>query len=84
MGNVQFVVDAAGALWGQVVLRGPDGEEVSWEIRGCGSPDLAVVDALARCQLLASRHGWSLAVRDAGSELDGLLDLVGLGWLTDP
>jgi hypothetical protein len=43
-----------------------------------GRHDLALVDALARLQLVAHRLGCSVRVRDPGDELRGLLDLVGL------
>ena len=41
-------------------------------------PDLSVVDALARLQLMAERFGYSLRVRGASAELLELLELAGL------
>ena len=41
-------------------------------------PDLAVVDALARCLLEARRAGCSIGLRHPCPELGALLDLVGL------
>jgi hypothetical protein len=40
--------------------------------------DLALVDALARLQLAARRHGRSLQLREPCQEVCELLDLVGL------
>ena len=40
--------------------------------------DLALIDGLARLQLLAGRLGWSLRVRNPHHDLCGLLDLGGL------
>jgi hypothetical protein len=42
------------------------------------SPDVLTVDALARLQLSARRHGRQLRVRHASDELQDLIDLVGL------
>jgi anti-anti-sigma regulatory factor len=41
-------------------------------------PDLALVDALLRLQLAASRRGAALRLVDVSEELRGLLELVGL------
>jgi hypothetical protein len=41
-------------------------------------PDLALVDTLARLQLIARRRGGSVLVRDASPDLRQLLHLVGL------
>jgi ABC-type transporter Mla MlaB component len=61
-----------------VLVRG--GAEVAcWPLWGCGRPDLATVDVLARLQLAARRLGCSIGLRDASVELLELLDLVGLG-----
>jgi anti-anti-sigma regulatory factor len=40
--------------------------------------DLAVVNALARLQLTARRHGFTVCLVDPSEELRGLLELVGL------
>ena len=40
--------------------------------------DITLVGALARIQLVARRQGRRVHVRDAGPELRGLLELVGL------
>ena len=42
------------------------------------SVDLALVDALARLQLVANRLGGTIVLRDPSRELRDLLDLVGL------
>ncbi len=41
-------------------------------------PDLALVDALARLQLIARRRGWRLRARGVPDELLVLLELAGL------
>jgi hypothetical protein len=61
-----------------VLVRG-DIELASWPLRSGGSPDLAVVNELARLQLVAQRLGWSILLIDTAVELSDLLDLVGLG-----
>ena len=42
------------------------------------SPDLALVESLARLQLRARRRGERVALRNVSDELRGLLELVGL------
>lgn len=44
-----------------------------------GVVDLELVDALARLQLVALRHGATIALRGAGNDLVALLRLAGLG-----
>lgn len=43
--------------------------------------DLALVDALARLQLEASRLGWAIRLQGPCADLRALLDLVGLAGL---
>jgi hypothetical protein len=62
-----------------VVLVGGDGDVARWPLAGWGRPDLAVVDELARLQLVARRLGWEIWLRGACDELSELLDLLGLG-----
>lgn len=70
---------AAVAVWGLVVFVGSDGAEIAaWVMGGPGVPDLEAVDALARWQLWAGRHGGSICLRDVCGELGELLDLAGL------
>jgi hypothetical protein len=45
---------------------------------GALAPDVAAVDALARLQLTARRLGHEILLRDASTELQELLDFVGL------
>lgn len=69
----------SGDGWTKVVLRSSNGAEVaSWPLASGDRPDLATIDTLARLQLVARRLGASVRLRDAGAELLGLLDLVGL------
>jgi hypothetical protein len=42
------------------------------------SPDLGLVDMLARLQVAAHRYGWSIRVQATSRELCELLDFVGL------
>jgi ABC-type transporter Mla MlaB component len=55
----------------------PD-EIVVVDVSGLTSVDLAAVDALARLELAARRHGSRVRLRGAGSELQDLLALTGL------
>jgi hypothetical protein len=62
-----------------VLMR--DGREVAeWPLPTDNSTevDLSVVDGLVRLQLAARRFGCSIRVRDACSDLRGLLELTGL------
>ncbi|MFD7899305.1 STAS domain-containing protein [Streptomyces sp. NPDC059743] len=59
-------------------LYGTGAAEAICDVGGLGPPDLAAVDALARLQLTARRHGCRVRLRGAGRELRLLLDLVGL------
>ena len=45
---------------------------------GALAPDAAAVDALARLQLSARRLGHEILLRDASTELQELLEFVGL------
>ena|SRR4051812_8862457 len=42
------------------------------------SPNAVAVDALARLELAARRHGWRIVLRGACPELTGLIELMGL------
>jgi hypothetical protein len=66
-----------------VVVVAGDDEVVVARLAG-RRPDLALVDALARLQLEAKRHGRSVRVRNPCPALWDLLDLVGLTDLIDP
>jgi hypothetical protein len=66
-----------------VLVRG-DAEMASWPLPAGRSPDLSVVDRLARLQVAARRAGCSVRLRDAPSQLRELIDLAGLsGIVTD-
>jgi hypothetical protein len=45
---------------------------------GLYQPDLDVVDALARLQLVVRRQGWAVCLRHPCEELTALLELAGL------
>ncbi len=67
-----------------VVLGRGDVDVATWPLETGGRCDLEVVDELARMALGARRLGCSLRLRNAGAQLSGLLDLVGLGELITP
>jgi hypothetical protein len=61
-----------------VVLTCSGDDVAIWTITSWDQRDLAIVNALARLQLLAHRIGCTIEVRDPSPELTGLLDLAGL------
>jgi hypothetical protein len=60
-----------------VLVRG-GAEVASWPLPEGPSPDLSVIDRLARLQLAARRLGCSIRLRDAPGRLRELIDLAGL------
>ncbi|MFJ9946709.1 STAS domain-containing protein [Kitasatospora sp. NPDC091207] len=59
--------------------RGPTtGPPLTCDVRALTSPDLAVVDALARLRLAAGRHGVRVVLTNASSPLRELLAFTGL------
>jgi hypothetical protein len=61
-----------------VVVVIDDGTEVIVGRMDACRPDLAMVAVLARLNMAARRHSWSLRVLDAPPELRGLVELCGL------
>jgi hypothetical protein len=61
-----------------VVLSCAGDEVAIWAMRNWDQRDLAIVNTLARLQLLAHRIGCRIEVRDPSPELTYLLDLAGL------
>jgi hypothetical protein len=61
-----------------MVTADADGTHHVVPLAGDGPPDLAVVEALARCQLMARRAGGRMWLEDLSPELAELLDLAGL------
>ncbi len=61
-----------------VVLAVGGAEVASWPLAGSTRPDLDVIDVLARLALTVRRLGGSIGLRNAGPELLGLIDFVGL------
>lgn len=57
---------------------GSRADPIVCDVRGLAHSDATTVDALARLQLTARRLGRQVRLRDAGSELQGLLALMGL------
>jgi hypothetical protein len=69
---------APSVSWALVVLDGSDGAHLELVLQGHDAPDLSVVDALARLQLLARRSGLQLRLEEMCPALVGLLELSGL------
>jgi hypothetical protein len=61
-----------------MVTADADGTHHVVPLAGDGPPDLAVVEALARCQLMARRADGRMWLEDLSPELAELLDLAGL------
>jgi hypothetical protein len=61
-----------------MVIVGSDGTQRVVLLTGEGPPDLAVVETLARWQLMARRTGGRMWLEDVSSALAELLDLAGL------
>ncbi len=56
---------------------------ITVDLRGVRGADLDLIDALARLQLNAGRHGGRVCVRNAPPELLDLLELAGLRGVLD-
>lgn len=61
-----------------VVLAVGGTELASWPLVGSTRPDLDVIDTLANLALTARALGGVIGLRNAGPELLGLIDFVGL------
>ena len=64
--------------WASMVMTEADGTHHVVPLTGDGPPDLALVEALARCQLMARRAGCRMWLEDLSPGLAELLDLTGL------
>jgi hypothetical protein len=64
--------------WARLVIADADGTHRVVLLAGEGPPDLAVVEALARCQLMTRRAGGRMWLEELSPGLAELLDLVGL------
>jgi hypothetical protein len=71
------VIDDLSALVGTALATVPD-VVVVCDIGQATRPDLSLIDALARLQLTARRHGKSIKVRNACVAARELLTLLGL------
>ena len=69
---------ADSALWARMVVAAADGTRLTVPLAGDGPPDLALVEALARFQLMARRAGDRVWLEDVSAALGDLLDLAGL------
>src|SRR5262249_61630124 len=69
---------AAAAPGARMVVRAADGTRLTVALAGDGPPDLAVVEALARFQVMARRAGDRAWLEDVSPALGELLDLAGL------
>jgi hypothetical protein len=66
-------------VWCRITILAPDGSvDATWLLKGPGAPDLAVVDWVARCFLLAGRAGRTAILRDVCQRLEQLIRLAGL------
>lgn len=65
----------------RVLLLHGDAQVVTCDLGSLGTPDLGIVDTLARLQLTARRAGGRIRVRRATAEVQRLLALVGLAEL---
>lgn len=73
------LIDVARPEGDAIVVLAVGGTEVArWPLAGSAQPDLDVIDALARLALGARRLGGEIRLRNAGPELLGLIDFVGL------
>jgi hypothetical protein len=61
-----------------------DAVVVTCDVGDIADPDAVTVDALARLQLVARRHGRSIRFRQVSRELKELLVLMGLGDVVAP
>jgi hypothetical protein len=61
-----------------MVVAASDGTHLAIPLAGDGPPDLAVIEALARFQLMARRAGDRVWLEDVSAALGDLLDLAGL------
>ncbi len=64
--------------WARLVMADADGTHRVVPLAGEGPPDLAVVEALARCQLMTRRAGGRMWLEELSPGLAELLDLAGL------
>ena len=64
--------------WARVVLAWEDDHAVVMTLAGEDTPDLSVVDDLARLQLAVRRAGGRMCLEDVAPALSRLLDLAGL------
>ncbi len=64
--------------WARLVMADADGTHRVVPLAGEGPPDLAVVEALARCQLMTRRAGGRMWLEELSPDLAELLDLAGL------
>jgi hypothetical protein len=69
---------ADSAWWARMVVTASDGTRLVVPLAGDGPPDLAVIEALARFQLMARRAGNRVWLEDVSTALGDLLDLAGL------
>ena|SRR5215472_381845 len=69
---------ADSAQWARLVVEASDGSRLTVPLAGDGPPDLAVIEALARFQLMARRAGDRVWLEDVSTALGDLLDLAGL------
>jgi ABC-type transporter Mla MlaB component len=62
----------------RMLLERSDTDLVTCDVSAIADPDAITVDALARLQLTARRHGGAIRFHDAGRALQELVAFVGL------
>ena len=59
-------------------MTAPQSSTIACDVGSLASPDVYTIDALARLQLVARRHGLELRLRNASRDLRELLVFTGL------
>jgi STAS domain len=59
-------------------MTAPRPTTIVCDVGTLGEPHAGTIDALARLQLAARRHGFEIRLRHASNELHGLLSFAGL------
>jgi hypothetical protein len=66
------------SLFAVVLITRHDGTRETVRIIGGGSPDMALIDALARMKLVESRRGSLLRLVEVSDSLKRMIELAGL------
>jgi hypothetical protein len=70
---------SSAALWCRIVIADCAGTTIAtWTMTGSGTPDLSVVDRIARLRLDAKGRGQRLVLSEVSPDLAALIRFVGL------